>query len=87
MLRNTLLLSVVALALLLGTRAAGAGSFKGRQLPDFTAQDALTGREFSLSDLRGKVVLLDFWATWCRPCVHEVPNVKRAVSSVKSPSQ
>ncbi len=78
MLRKTVLLSVVALALLGGTRTAGAGSFKGRELPDFTAQEALTGREFSLSELRGKVVLLDFWATWCRPCVHEIPNVKRA---------
>ena len=60
------------------TPNAQSGEYVGKAFPNFTATDPVTGEKFALKDLRGKVVLIDFWATWCGPCIGELPNVKRA---------
>jgi peroxiredoxin len=45
----------------------------GESAPDFTVQDS--DRKVTLSDLRGQVVVLNFWASWCPPCVEETPSL------------
>jgi thiol-disulfide isomerase/thioredoxin len=51
------------------------GSFYGKELPDFKVGD-ITGKTQSLSDYRGKNVLVVMWATWCQPCLQEIPHLK-----------
>lgn len=48
-------------------------------MPDFTLQ-TLDGRDVSVSDFKGKILLVNVWATWCAPCVKEIPSLKNLVN-------
>lgn len=50
--------------------------------PDFTL-DSEGGKTYHLADYRGQVVLINFWATWCPPCRHEMPSMNRMWKKIK----
>ena len=54
----------------------------GQPAPDFTLE-SLTGGSVSLGELRGKVVFLHFWASWCPPCLVELPGLTRFVEQLE----
>ena len=74
-------LFVLVLALVAGCNRGSHPSVVGTPAPDFTVQDA--DRKVSLHDFRGKTVVLNFWATWCPPCVEEMPSLVKMQSDLK----
>jgi len=73
-------LSMVLMALVLLTNSIAAG--QGEQAPDFSLKD-LEGNNVTLADYKGKVVFLNFWATWCPPCRQEIPDFIKAYEKHK----
>jgi peroxiredoxin len=54
----------------------------GSQAPDFTVQD--TDRKVRLNDLKGKIVILNFWTSWCEPCIVEMPSLRQLQKQMAS---
>lgn len=73
----TILFSVATNAL-----AGDLKHYSGSPLPDFTLLD-LQGKQHKLSGLKGKVVMVNFWATYCTPCIKEMPSMQRLSDKFK----
>ncbi|MBZ5506793.1 MAG: TlpA family protein disulfide reductase [Acidobacteriia bacterium] len=54
----------------------------GSQAPDFTVKDS--DRTVNLRDLRGKIVILNFWTSWCEPCIVEMPSLRQLQKQMAS---
>ena len=76
-------LVVAAAAAIVAPAQAQRGRYLNKEFPGFAAKDAMSGKRLELKDLRGKVVLVDFWATLCPPCRKELPNLKRTYRKYK----
>ncbi len=70
------------LLLLTGCYSGSRPPHIGTAAPDFTVQDS--DRKVSLNQFRGQVVVLNFWATWCPPCVEEMPSLARMQQKMKA---
>lgn len=56
----------------------------GKTVPDINSKNTLDGNKFELASLRGKYVVIDFWGTWCGPCITGMPKMKEYLTKYKS---
>jgi len=87
---KSFILAVVAIAFLIPLTSSAAKKLKladsvalNAAAPDFRLKD-MSGKDVTLSSLKGKVVVLDFWATWCVPCHENFPAVQKVVDHYKN---
>lgn len=83
-----LLLPALALMMIVSFATAAVAPWEieeimGKESPNFTLKD-LSGNEVSLSSYRGKVILINFWATWCKPCKDEMPSLNSLFNRFKN---
>jgi len=74
-------LALIGLILLTGCYSSTRPARIGKSAPDFVVQDA--ERKVTLSEFKGKVVVLNFWASWCPPCVAETPSLVKMQNQLK----
>ena len=79
--RRTVPYGILLLAVLSGCYSGSRPPRIGTAAPDFTVQDS--DRKVTLSEERGKIVVLNFWATWCPPCVEEMPSLVQLQQRMK----
>jgi peroxiredoxin len=79
--RFPIVFAVILLVTLFGCYSGARPPRIGNAAPDFTVKDA--DRQVQLSQLRGQVVVLNFWATWCPPCVEETPSLVQMQQKLK----
>ena len=76
------LLTIGLLSALIGCYSGSHPARIGSNAPDFTVQDS--DHKITLSQFRGRVVVLNFWATWCPPCVEETPSLVQMQARLKN---
>lgn len=80
--KKLVIMMMLAAAVVAGRCAPTKGQQESGPAPDFSVKN-LQGQTVSLSDYRGKVLALNFWATWCPPCREEIPEFIEAYRSLK----
>jgi thiol-disulfide isomerase/thioredoxin len=77
-----LLAAALLVGIALGASATDLKRWEGGATPPLALED-LAGQRHALADYKGKVVLVNFWATWCEPCRDEMPSIDRLRASLK----